>query len=113
MAELQLDSHKTALVLIDLQNAIVGKQGGGGFGAVVDLFVGGNKALAFARDGGVSGCHRLNEGEGFCLVLEVLDGDFAAQLGEELGALFVLLALAEHDVLELTMTGHGRLPLRG
>ena len=24
MAELQLDSHKTALVLIDLQNAIVG-----------------------------------------------------------------------------------------
>ena len=29
------------------------------------------------------------------------------ELGEELGALLVLLALAEHDVLELGMTGHG------
>ncbi len=36
-------------------------------------------------------------------------GDLAAELGEELGALLVLLALAEHDVLELGMAGHGRL----
>ena len=35
------------------------------------------------------------------------DGDFARQLGEQLGALGVLLPLAEHDVLELRMAGHG------
>src|SRR4029079_8143448 len=34
------------------------------------------------------------------------DGDLAGELGKELGALLILLALAEHDVLELTMTGH-------
>src|SRR5205085_1772721 len=31
------------------------------------------------------------------------DGDFAGEFGEELGALLILLAFAEHDVLELTM----------
>src|SRR5208282_3905230 len=34
------------------------------------------------------------------------DSDFARELGEELGADRVLLALLVHDVLELTMTGH-------
>ena len=33
--------------------------------------------------------------------------DFAGELGEELGALLILAPLAEHDVLELGMTGHG------
>src|SRR5688572_15002871 len=37
------------------------------------------------------------------------DRDFAAQLGEQLGALGILLALAEHDVLELGMAGHSGL----
>jgi hypothetical protein len=34
------------------------------------------------------------------------DGDFAGQLGEELGALLILAPLAEHDIFELTVTGH-------
>ena len=34
------------------------------------------------------------------------DRDFARELGEELGADRVLLALLVHDVLELAMTGH-------
>ena len=39
------------------------------------------------------------------------DGDFAGELGEELGADRVLLALLVHDVLELTMPGHALLAL--
>ena len=35
------------------------------------------------------------------------DGDFAAELGEHRRALFVLRALAVHDVLEFGMAGHG------
>ena len=34
------------------------------------------------------------------------NGDFSGELGEHLGPLGILLALAEHDVLELGMTGH-------
>ncbi len=35
------------------------------------------------------------------------DGDFAGELGEQLGTLGVLLALAMHDVLVLGMASHG------
>jgi hypothetical protein len=35
------------------------------------------------------------------------DGDLARELGEQLGAHRILLALAVHDVLELGVTGHG------
>ena len=37
------------------------------------------------------------------------DGDFARQLGEQLGLDLILPPLAVHDVLELGMTGHALL----
>src|SRR6185437_278528 len=39
-------------------------------------------------------------------------GQFPDDLGEDLGALFVLRALAVHDVLELGMTSHERSLIR-
>jgi hypothetical protein len=39
------------------------------------------------------------------------DGDFTRQLGKQLGTLFILPPLAEHDVFELGMTGHNRFRL--